>query len=192
MLPKLERTESGRQETAIDVSTGWLILLRVFAVPSVLLAIVGLVDLAGPPTRRDLPVVSSKYTVYTDARLAYYVKAAGKYHYDEAISRRFYKVVRPGDQLEVALSNFFSEWKSAKIIRGGRVVLTEPGWDTYYVAVFSLLFFAPGVCFLRRDLWLSRRAGGQTVVATIVLFEVLAILLWAKLGMVVLGWSEKM
>jgi hypothetical protein len=164
------------------------ILVRVFAIFSLVTGVAVLCDLCLASTEHDSATITEK-TPATGRRSRTYIYARGHFHYCENVPPRFWSLCEVGDTLKISLTPVFKEWRHVALVRNGAVIAAASGRDIFYMALFGVIFLAvaavsmvePGI-LLRKPLCL--------ISALVV--DLVAALLCAKYVAVLAGAVEKM
>jgi len=164
------------------------LLVRSFALFSLLAGAADLYDLFLGTTDRDSAIITEK-THTTGRAASWYIRARGRFHYNEGVPPRFWRLCETGDTLELSLTPLFKEWRSVTLVRTGAVIAESKGSDILAMSLFGLAFltvaaasiFIPGVLLRKPFYWVS---------ASVI--DLVAILLLAKYAAVLAGVFEKM
>ena len=160
--------------------------VRILAIPTVIVGFLALVDGILPASLIDEAVVQSK-EVQRSKGTVYNIKAQGRYHYSESVSREFFSAARVGMKLRLSLTGIFKEWKQVEILENDRVVFTGRGRDVYWGPAVGLLLILPCLCYRNADKWFNM---GSLIVLAVIEFA--GVLLFSKLVLVWLGFVDKM
>ncbi|MDT8302475.1 MAG: hypothetical protein RQ760_13405 [Sedimentisphaerales bacterium] len=162
-------------------------ITRTLALPSMVITCLIIFDIIAPASKFDKAVITRKNTYRTKSGINYNIQAKGKYDYHEKVNKQFYDTAKIGDDINVALSRFFGEWKSIELIRENKVIIKTTGLGIYYMGIFGLLFLVPLLAFLSKEKFLSN----LLLIIFIPVLEFIAILLWIKLILVLADVIEK-
>jgi hypothetical protein len=161
---------------------------RILAWPSVVITFVIIYDIIAPAAKFDQALITRKSTNRSKSGINYNIQAKGNFDYYEKVNKQFYNTALIGDTINVALSRFFSEWKSIELVRNDKVIIKTTGVDLYFMGMFGLLFLVPLFAFLPKEKLFSN----LLLIIFIPVIELIAILLWIKLILVLAGVIEKM
>ena len=162
-------------------------LIRMLAGPSVVITCLIIYDIIAPAAKFDQAIITRKNTYRGRRGISYNIQAKGNFDYYEKVKKQFYDTAKIGDTIKVALSRFFSEWKSLELIRNDKVIIKTIGMDIYFMGMFGLLFLIPLFTFLSKEKLFSN----LLLIIFIPVIEFIAILLWIKLILVLAGVIEK-
>ncbi|WP_086482127.1 hypothetical protein [Oceanospirillum sanctuarii] len=165
----------------------FVLIIRIFAVPSVLMTILIAMDIALPYGMIDRAVVYEKYANTSKQGSSYNIKASGTFSYNEAVSKSFYERVEKGDILKVNLSQIFMEWKSVELIKSGNAVVVEIGTDIYYLGILGLVFLL--TIFSFKPIGYIRY--NKPILIGIPVLEVMGFAIFCKVLLFMFGYIDK-
>lgn len=160
---------------------------RILAAASIVITCLIIYDIIAPASRFDQALITRKSTHRRRSGIAYNIQAKGNFDYNENVKKQFYDTALIGDNINVALSRFFGEWKSLELVRDNKVIIRTTRMDIYFMGIFGLLFLVPLLAFLPKEKLLAN----LPLIIFITVLELIAILLWIKLILVWMGVLEK-
>jgi hypothetical protein len=186
---------------------GALKYLRILALPTALMGFLIFYDIFFAPPHQDVARITRKYVTYGRGG-GNYIQAKGDFSYSESVPVSFWNQCTAGDEIKLALTPCFKEWRHVSLLQNGKPVAESMGKDIWWMGMFGVCFLVPCIFFLPsigetmsknpfratndQGSWKYNLHNIWKLWFLALGFEMIALLLWLKFAFVLMGISPKM
>jgi hypothetical protein len=134
----------------VSIQTKAVKLIQILALPTALMGYFLFQDIFLAPPQQDVARITCKYdTRGTHSTTDYWIEARGQVLYRKSVARSFWRQCNAGDEIKLAITPRFKEWRHVSLMRNGKLVAESIGFGDFFgVGVYVACLFVPCIFFL--------------------------------------------